>query len=198
MGLRSCDTKLVSGRHRSAGEPNRCFAQDSGLVAGSSQGEPVARLRPAEHERATVASALLRRKHPDQPSSSAEGLPCSRNTVADATVGHKVLRSGFPTATFEASSWRSIATAGSVNRIDVSDRGTLGGLTEFLRLSVCRRQTTQCKRDRSNRLFAQSINDFPPQNASRCEPVNVGICPQFQGDLRSFYAVLSGTSARTP
>ena len=30
------------------------------------------------------------------------------------------------------------------------------------------------------------FNDFPPQNASRCEPVNVGICRRFRGDLTQF------------
>ena len=30
------------------------------------------------------------------------------------------------------------------------------------------------------------FNDFPPQNASRCEPVNVGICQSFRGHLTQF------------
>ena len=38
------------------------------------------------------------------------------------------------------------------------------------------------------------FNDFPPQNTSRCEPVNVGVCRVFEATLHSFYTVLSGTS----
>jgi hypothetical protein len=30
------------------------------------------------------------------------------------------------------------------------------------------------------------FNDFPPQNASRCEPVNVAVCRRFRGDLTQF------------
>ena len=30
------------------------------------------------------------------------------------------------------------------------------------------------------------IKDFPPQNASRCEPVNGGVCRRFQRDLTQF------------
>ena len=30
------------------------------------------------------------------------------------------------------------------------------------------------------------FNDFPPQNASRCEPISVGICRRFRGDLTQF------------
>ena len=35
-------------------------------------------------------------------------------------------------------------------------------------------------------LFAQSIKNFPPPNASRCEPVNVAVCQRFRGDLTQF------------
>ena len=55
--------------------------------------------------------------------------------------------------------------------------------------------------------FAQSIHDFPPQNASRCEPVNVGVYGCFRGDLTQFlhsserhlfaYAVMSWYASRT-
>ena len=30
------------------------------------------------------------------------------------------------------------------------------------------------------------VNDFPPQDASRCEPVNVGLCECFRGELTQF------------
>jgi hypothetical protein len=30
------------------------------------------------------------------------------------------------------------------------------------------------------------FKDFPPQNASRCEPVNVAVCQRFRGDLTQF------------
>src|SRR5204863_9534525 len=30
------------------------------------------------------------------------------------------------------------------------------------------------------------FNDFLPQNASRCEPVNVGVCRRFRGHLTQF------------
>ena len=41
------------------------------------------------------------------------------------------------------------------------------------------------------------LNDFPPPNASRCEPVNVGVYGGFEATLHDFYTVLSGTCRRT-
>ena len=42
---------------------------------------------------------------------------------------------------------------------------------------------TDCYGNSSSR---NRFNDFPPQNASRCEPVNTGIYPWFWGDLTQF------------
>jgi hypothetical protein len=39
---------------------------------------------------------------------------------------------------------------------------------------------------RRNTSSRNQFNDFPPQNAVRCEPVNVGICRRFRGDLTQF------------
>jgi hypothetical protein len=42
---------------------------------------------------------------------------------------------------------------------------------------------TEQQRNTSSR---KRFNDFPPHDASRCEPVNDGICGWFRGDLTQF------------
>ena len=38
----------------------------------------------------------------------------------------------------------------------------------------------------SNISTRNRFNDFKPQNAARCEPLNVGVCGWFRGDLTQF------------
>ena len=44
---------------------------------------------------------------------------------------------------------------------------------------------TPIKRHR-NTSSRNRFSDFPPQNASRCEPVNVAVFQRFRGDLTQF------------
>src|SRR3954453_22676887 len=43
-----------------------------------------------------------------------------------------------------------------------------------------------CIESHRNTSSRNRVNDFPPHDASRCEPVNVGVYRSFRGDLTQF------------
>ena len=102
---------------------------------------------------------------------------------------------------------RASSNSAAILEKPVSDRGTLEDLSQSGKSSSLRVgkllilngemsewliehawKTTPASRIEwyQNISLHKRFNDFPPQNASRCEPVNVAVCQRFRGDLTQF------------
>ena len=65
-----------------------------------------------------------------------------------------------------------------------------GEMSEWLKEHAWKATPASCIEWYRNISSRNRFNDFPPQNPSRCEPVNVAICPRFGATLHSFYTIL--------
>ena len=61
-----------------------------------------------------------------------------------------------------------------------------GEMSEWLKEHAWKTNPATLTERHKNTSSRSRFNDFPPQNASRCEPVNLGISRRFQGDLTQF------------
>jgi hypothetical protein len=71
-------------------------------------------------------------------------------------------------------------------------------MAEWLKALPWKTNPASCIEGYRNISSRNRFNDFPPQNASQCEPVNVAVCQSFGATLHSFYTVLTGTSGVLP
>src|SRR4029078_2553849 len=59
-------------------------------------------------------------------------------------------------------------------------------MSEWFKEHAWKTTPASCIEEYQNISSRNRLNDFPPQNAPRCEPVNVAVCQRFGGDLTQF------------
>src|SRR5215218_8001418 len=62
----------------------------------------------------------------------------------------------------------------------------MGEMAEWLKALALFMNAAAPTERHQNTSSRNRFNDFPPRNASRCEPVNVGVYRWFRGDLTQF------------
>ena len=62
-------------------------------------------------------------------------------------------------------------------------------MAEWLKALAWKTTPASCTESHRNISSRNRFNDFPPKDASRCEPVNVAVCQGFRGDLTRYCLV---------